>query len=68
MAYPITVSVVSAGSDWRVTKSGSHVSNHRKKKRAVKKGKKLAKDHDGPAELRIQAADGRWQDIRNYDS
>lgn len=66
MSYPLTVSVVSMGTGWRVINGGTHHSNHRKKAPAVEEGKKVAKGHDGPAKLRIQAADGRWQDIRNY--
>lgn len=65
-SYPITVSVLSMGSGWQVEKSGSHHSKHRKKSAALKEAKRVAKGHDGHATLRIQRADGRWQDTREY--
>lgn len=66
MSYPLTVRVVSAGSGWRVTKNGTHVSNHRKKARAEKKAKRIARGHDGYAEVQLQRSDGRWQDTIEY--
>lgn len=66
MAFPLTVSVVSMGPEWRVVSGGTHHSNHRKKARAVDEGRRVAKGHDGPAKLKIQGQDGRWQDIREY--
>lgn len=66
MSFPITVEVLSMGTDWRVQKSGSHVSNHRKKARAVEKAKRIARGHDGPATLKIQGRDGRWQNQIEY--
>jgi hypothetical protein len=66
MSYPITVSVVSMGAEWRVVKSGSHHSKHRKKSTALEEAKRVAKGHDGHATLRIQGRDGRWQNTREY--
>lgn len=63
--YPTTVKVLSSGDMWRVVEDGAFVSRHRKKDRAVEKGRKLARKGAG-GELWIQAMDGRWQDKREY--
>lgn len=62
--WPVTVEVLSSGSQWRVVVGGSTKSHHRKKQRAVSKGRSIAKDRGG--RLKIQGQDGRWQDIRDY--
>lgn len=64
--YPTTVEVLSSGDMWRVVQDGSFVSRHRKKDRAVDKGRKLAKKGASGSKLKIQAQTGRWQDIREY--
>lgn len=64
--YPMTVDVLSMGTDWRVQVDGTHHSQHRLKRRAVEEAKSQARGHDGPAKVRIQAADGRWQNIIEY--
>lgn len=64
--YPKTVEVLSSGDQWRVVDDGSTASHHRKKARAVEKGKRLAKKGADGSKLKIQTSDGRWQDIREY--
>lgn len=59
-----TVEVRSDGTRWKVTVNGTTKSHHRKKARAVKKGRQLARKHGGT--LRIQRQDGTYQDVRRY--
>lgn len=62
--WPETVEVRSAGDRWRVLVNGSTESWHRKKRRAVDEAEKHARRLGGT--LRIQRADGTWQDTRDY--
>lgn len=50
--------------DWAVKNGRQIVSHHRKKKNAVKKARRLAKDKE--TVLKIQKTNGKWQDVRNY--
>lgn len=62
--WPETVEVRSAGDRWRVLVNGSQESWHRKKARAVSKAKRKARKLG--AKLRIQRANGRWQEAIDY--
>lgn len=62
--WPETDEVRSAGDRWRVLVNGSTETWHRKKSRAVEKGKREARKLGG--KLRIQRADGRWQEEIDY--
>lgn len=59
-----TYQVLPSGNQWRVQKSsGSVVSNHRKKARAVERAKSEAGSGDS---VEIRRSDGTIQDKHNY--
>lgn len=62
--WPELVEVRSSGNWWRVLVGGSFESRHRKKSRAVEKAKQKARKRG--AKLRIQRADGRYQETIDY--
>lgn len=50
--------------DWAVKNGRRILSHHRLKRRAVSKARKLAKKKG--TTLKVQKANGRWGEIRNY--
>lgn len=64
--------VLSAGTLWEVRRERAHVSFHSTKDVAMEVGRTAAKseyDRTGnPTGLRVQKADGTWQEERSYGS
>lgn len=59
-------SVVPKGDGWEVKRYGNHVSNHRKKDRAVENAKQKARGHAGEAKVRIHRSNGTVQNVVTY--